>query len=401
MLAFRCPQCHQTLAVAAEAAGRKVRCPRCGGVSDAPTVATPSAAGNGTSEFGQLLAPPQSAGELGRLGPYKVTKVLGRGGMGVVFAAEDLQLARSVALKVMLPNLGDSAEARSRFLREARAAAALQHDHIIPIHHVGEDRGILYLAMPLLQGESLEDRLQREGRLPLGVALRIAREIAEGLSAAHARGLVHRDIKPSNIWLEATPGRDFRVKVLDFGLARAAGEDARLTQSGAVVGTPAYMPPEQARGQVVGTRGDLFSLGCVLYRMLTGELPFRGKDTLATLAALALEHPRPVSDLNPAVPAPVAELVERLLAKDPAQRPASARAVVEELARLAEGLAAPTVMGAVRPAASEDDIPEVIPAETETLVATKNSPWRYALDGAALLLLVSGLVLVARLLWSG
>jgi WD40 repeat protein/serine/threonine protein kinase len=315
-----------------------------------------------------FLAPPQGPGELGRLGPYRVLRVLGAGGMGVVFQAEDPHLERLVALKAMRPALAASASARQRFLREAKAAAALKHDHVITIHQVGEDRGVPFLAMEFLEGESLEARLQRQGRLPVAEAVRVGREVAEGLAAAHERGLIHRDIKPGNLWLEsrgdgrpacppdneatggpprvvaaggppaaekATGGppvaTDWRVKVLDFGLARAAGTEANLTRTGVVVGTPAYMAPEQARGEAVDHRADLFSLGCVLYRMLTGDVPFPGKDSLAVLAALALERPRPPRERNPDVPPALSGLVLRLLAKDPAGRPPSARAVVDAL----------------------------------------------------------------------
>src|SRR5207302_3265782 len=144
------------------------------------------------------------------------------GGMGIVFQAEDPQLQRLVALKVMKPGLAASSSARQRFLREARAAAALEHDHIVPIYQVGEDRGVPFLAMPLLRGETLEERLEREGKPPLAEVVRIGQEIAEGLSAAHERGLMHRDIKPANLWLE---GERSRVKIVDFGLARAVGEE--------------------------------------------------------------------------------------------------------------------------------------------------------------------------------
>jgi serine/threonine protein kinase len=262
-----------------------------------------------------FLAPPQSPGELGRLGPYRVLKVLGAGGMGIVFQAEDPQLQRLLALKVMKPSLAISGDARERFLREARAAAAIDHDHIVTIYHVGEDRGVPFLAMPLLRGESLEARLLRCGKPTLAETLRIGRETAEALAAAHERGLIHRDIKPSNLWLEGERGR---VKVVDFGLARAAGSPTRLTQVGAVLGTPQYMAPEQAAGTGVDCRCDLFSLGCVLYRLCTDRLPFRGGDMLSMLSALALEQPRPPRQLDPSVPAALSDLILRLLAKNAA-----------------------------------------------------------------------------------
>jgi serine/threonine protein kinase len=175
-----------------------------------------------------FLAPPQSADELGRLGSYRILEQLGAGGMGVVFLAEDPQLRRKVALKVMSPALAAEATARQRFLREAQATAALHHDHVITIYQVAEDRGMPFLAMELLPGESLEARLRREGRLPLSETLRIASEIAAGLEAAHEQGLIHRDIKPANIWLEARRGRSSRVKILDFGLAHFEKGDLRF-----------------------------------------------------------------------------------------------------------------------------------------------------------------------------
>src|SRR5437764_5748351 len=164
----------------------------------------------------------------------------------------------------MRPALASGKAARQRFLREARAAAAVKHDHIVTIYAVGEDRGVPFLAMEFLEGEPLDARLEREKNLPMAEVLRIAREISEGLAGAHDKGLIHRDIKPANVWLEGQWGR---VKILDFGLARAAREHAQLTQTGAILGTPAYMAPEQARGETVDARCDLFSLGCVLYRM--------------------------------------------------------------------------------------------------------------------------------------
>ena len=199
----------------------------------------------------------------------------------------------------MLPVLAASETARERFLREARIAASVEHDHVVVIHQVGEERGVPFLAMPLLHGESLDERLNREGRLPIGEVLRIGREAALGLAAAHERGLVHRDVKPANLWLEEGTGR---VKVLDFGLARAAKAGVQLTQQGAIVGTPAYMAPEQASGEAVDARSDLFGLGCVLYRMATGEPPFQGKDAVSTVMSVARDNPAPPSTVNPEVP---------------------------------------------------------------------------------------------------
>ena len=299
-----------------------------------------------------FLAPSQAADEIGRLGAYRVLKILGHGGMGVVFHAEDTQLQRPVALKVMLPGVAEKASARERFQREARLAAKIENDHVVAIHHVAEERGVPFLVMPLLQGESLEDWLRRrEVERPAAPAdtaevLRLGREIAQGLAAAHERGLIHRDVKPGNVWLEKV-GRDSvadlprggdllsaRAKLLDFGLARPVEGDQHLTHSGVIVGTPAYMSPEQARGGAVDGRADLWSLGCVLYRLCTGRMPFQGADLMATLLQAALETPPAPRQLNLAVPPELDDLIRRLLAKDPKDRPASARAVVEELRRL-------------------------------------------------------------------
>jgi serine/threonine protein kinase len=218
-----------------------------------------------TRDVFAFLTPPQAADEIGRLGSYRILKVLGSGGMGVVFLAEDAQLKRSVALKIMRPGLAANDAARQRFLREARAMAAFKHDHIVTIYQVDEDRGVPFLAMEYLEGETLHERLKRETVLPLLEALRLGGEIADGLAAAHARGLIHRDIKPANIWLEFSRdpqgsanalacgsrlNETGRVKILDFGLARPAqGDDAHLTQSGVILGTPAFMSPEQARAR--------------------------------------------------------------------------------------------------------------------------------------------------------
>ena len=218
-------------------------------------------------------------------------------------------------------------------MREARLAAQVEHDNIIPIWQVGEDNGTPFIAMPLLQGESLSDRLKREGTLSIGVVLKIGRETAAGLAAAHERGLVHRDIKPANLWLEGDltttdpASRLRRVRILDFGLARPVNDDAHLTASGAMIGTPAYMSPEQAQGGEVDFRTDLFSLGSVLYHLTTGQLPFPGHSVMGILANLATHTPRPPADVNPKIPRAVSDLIMKLLTKDPVGRPESAEQV--------------------------------------------------------------------------
>ena len=272
-----------------------------------------------------------------KLAQYKILHKLGQGGMGWVLLAEDTQLGRRVALKVMRRPQAAEKESRQRFLREAKSAAALKHDNIITIYQVGEDQGIPFLAMELLEGGTLQQRLEYPKPLSLGAAVRIAREIASGLGIAHERGVVHRDIKPANVWLESPKGR---VKILDFGLARDADTTAALTQAGEIIGTPHYMAPEQARAKGVDARCDLFSLGCILYRMTTGRLPFAGDTLLATLTAIAVDMPTSVLELNPQAPESLADLIGRLLAKDPDQRPASAAEVITELRAIEAELAA-------------------------------------------------------------
>lgn len=295
-----------------------------------------------------FLTPPERPDEIGRLGGYRILKILGHGGMGVVYRAEDPSLERLVALKAMLPVFVTSKSAKARFVREAKAAAAIKHDHIVSIYQVGEDRGAPFLAMELLEGEALDARLAHEKSLPAAEIMRIGRQIAEGLAAAHSRGLIHRDIKPANIWLE---GAKARVKILDFGLARSVSDPGKLTRHGAVIGTPAYMSPEQAAGHTVDPRSDLFSLGCVLYRMATGAAAFQGSDTLAILSALAIHSPSPPSEVNPRVPPALSEFIMRLLAKRPDERPPSAQAVADELEALSDPATALSAATAIRSAA--------------------------------------------------
>ncbi|WP_422931390.1 serine/threonine-protein kinase [Singulisphaera sp. PoT] len=290
------------------------------------------AAGKPGDEALGFLAPSEDPGCLGRLGHFRVDEVLGRGGMGVVLRAFDEVLDRAVAIKVLAPQLATGAAARRRFDREARAAAAVVHEHVTAIHAVSVDdrSGLPYLVMPYVAGGSLQERIDRDGPLAAKEILRIGMQAAAGLAAAHAQGLVHRDVKPSNILLE--DGME-RVKLTDFGLARAT-DDASLTQSGVVTGTPQYMSPEQARGGPIDARSDLFSLGSVLYAMAAGRPPFLGESPLAVLRRVSDEHARALREIDPEVPGWLAAVVEKLHAKEPADRYQSAAEVSDLLGSL-------------------------------------------------------------------
>jgi Protein kinase domain/Protein of unknown function (DUF1583) len=276
-----------------------------------------------------ILTPSERPDLLGTLGGYEVQEVIGRGGMGVVFKALDPVLNRQVAIKVMAAAAASGPAARRRFIREAQAAAAVCHDHIVTVHGVHEASGLPYLVMQYVAGESLQERLDREGPLELMETVRIAQQTAAGLAAAHAQGLIHRDIKPANLLLEQ--GQD-RVRITDFGLARTT-QEVGLTQAGVVAGTPEYMAPEQARGEPVDHRADLFSLGCVMYAMCTGGPPFQAATPLAVLRQISDDAPPTVGSRNPEVPAWLESMVEVLLAKDPASRIQTA----DEVAKMLEG----------------------------------------------------------------
>jgi hypothetical protein len=306
-----------------------------------------------------------------RIGRYTVRKPIGKGGMGCVYLAWDDDLRRAVAVKVMHPTLANEGENRQRFLREARAVAALSHDNVVSIFEVGQSDGLVFYAMPHLAGLSLQQFLHEKGRPPVAAAVRIAREIASGLAAAHAIGLLHRDIKPGNVFLESPRGR---AKLLDFGLATSATGDGRLTEPGMVVGTPAYMSPEQARGMTLDARADLFSLGAVMYHLTAGRMPFEGPDSLAILTALAIDTPIPVRQQNPKVPARLERLIDRLLAKKPEGRPDSADEVVAELRAIEREMAGGVTNGLAVPAVIE--VVEATEVIEEAEVVEDDTPTR-------------------------
>lgn len=273
------------------------------------------------------LQPSDEPNVLGRLAGYDILEVLGRGGMGVVLKAFDRDLKRCVAIKTLAPHLANNSLAKKRFAREAQAAAAVVHPNVLAIHHVQPNGPLPFLVMPLVAGESLAQRLKAKGTLDLREILRIGMQAAAGLAAAHDQGLVHRDVKPANILLEFGVER---TVLTDFGLARAA-DDVSMTRWGVIAGTPEYMSPEQAKGEPLDGRSDLFSLGCVLYEMATGVSPFRTNSVMATMRRLVDDSPQPMASLNPELPPWFISIVDRLLEKDPSKRFGSAKVVSELL----------------------------------------------------------------------
>ncbi|MBT6153973.1 MAG: serine/threonine protein kinase, partial [Planctomycetaceae bacterium] len=274
-----------------------------------------------------FLEPSTNPDSLGRLGHYEIQEVIGRGAFGTVLKAFDEKLHRVVAIKVLAPEMAATSPARKRFLREARSSAAVRHENVVSIYAV-EDEPIPYLVMEYIPGQTLQERLDETGPLDLQSVLRLGKQIADGLAAAHAEQLIHRDVKPGNILLETSIND--HVKITDFGLARTA-DDASMTQSGMIAGTPLYMAPEQALGQKLDTRADLFSFGSVLYQMLSGRPPFRAPSTVAVLKRVADDAPRPISDIIPETPEWVCRLIGHLHAKNPDERYGSAKEVSELL----------------------------------------------------------------------
>ncbi|MFK7768127.1 MAG: protein kinase [Mariniblastus sp.] len=273
------------------------------------------------------LAPSDDPQMLGRLGAYEISGVVGQGGMGVVLKAHDPSLSRTVAIKVLSPHLAVSGAARRRFSREARAAATVTHENVVPIHGVDESGDLPFLVMPYLKGDSLEGRIKKHGPLSILSIVRIGMQISAGLAAAHQQGLVHRDIKPANIILE--DGVE-RLLITDFGLARAV-DDASLTRTGVISGTPEYMSPEQARGDAIGMQSDLFSLGSLMYSMCVGHSPFRARSSYGVMRRITDEEPRSIRETNENVPQWLEAFIFKLLRKRPEDRFESAKHSAELL----------------------------------------------------------------------
>lgn len=328
-----------------------------------------------------VFAPPEAADLAAgtMLGGYRVERALGAGGMGAVYLATDTHLGRQVAVKTMRSDVAADPQVRERFLREARAAAAIDNEHVVPVYAVGDAGGGPYLVMPLLRGESLDVRLHRGEWPSLAEACRLAGGVAAGLAAAHAAGVIHRDVKPSNVWLDGATGR---ARLLDFGLARPTRGGEAITRAGMVVGTPSYMAPEQAAGGAVDHRADLFSLGVLLYELTTRQRPFVGDSVLAVLTALAVHEPPPAHATNPAIPAALSRLINRLLAKAPVARADSAAAVAAELRAIE--LTLPAVPGERAPVGPSAPTPLPAPRARPVGRAQRLSAHALALGASAL-----------------
>jgi formylglycine-generating enzyme required for sulfatase activity len=359
---------------------------RAGSFLASPAVAPPEPDAAATRDLGGESVPdgPARGGEalafltsstrpdsLGRIGHYEVLEVLGRGGFGIVLRAFDEVLQRVVAVKVLAPQMAATSPARKRFLREARSSAKVRHENVVQVYEVGE-QPLPYLVMEFIPGETLQQRLDRTGPVEVLEVVQIGRQVAEGLAAAHAQGLIHRDIKPGNVLIEAGPQQ--RVKITDFGLARAA-DDANVSQSGVLAGTPMFMAPEQAKGESLDQRADLFSLGSVLYQMVTGRPPFRANSTVGVLKRVAEHTPRPIREIIPETPQWLCDIIARLHVKNPDERFQSARDVANILAECEARLKAN---------ARTADFPR-LPGKTTGAPGR----WKWAAAAAVLLLLVA------------
>jgi serine/threonine-protein kinase len=281
------------------------------------------------------------------LGPYRIVRALGRGGMGIVYLAEDTRLARPVTLKILHPHDTSDDRRRERLRLEARAAAALVHPNVATVHALEEIAGQLFIVSEYVPGRTARERLDQGGALPVDEAIDVALQVARGLDAAHRQGIIHRDLKPENILI----GENRAVRILDFGIARtitSEPEHPRLTAAGVMVGTPGYMAPEQLEGSAGDVRSDLFALGTVLYELVSGGNPFQGKTSSSTAARIMTAEPVPLSHLNPIFPPALDAIVARCLKKDPAERFESAAELAGALDALARTVASGTAEAAPR-----------------------------------------------------
>jgi len=333
-------------------------------------------------EISGWLDPTDDPDMLGRFAGYEIVGIIGHGGMGIVLKGFESSLNRYVAIKVLAPRLATNGAARNRFSREAQAAAAVRHDNVIAVHRVDEWHGLPFLVMPYVAGISLQKRIDAEGPLGVEAILRIASQVASGLAAAHAQGLVHRDIKPGNILLDSGVER---VTITDFGLARAI-DDATITRTGIIAGTPQFMSPEQAQAKPLDHRSDLFSLGGLMYAMATGRPPFRSDNHREVLQKIADSPARPVREIESSIPSWLSEIINWLQEKSPDDRPQSASEVSELLSVWLAHLQQPEV------------VPE--PKRTQAASSLDSPPpparWRRRLVAVAagLLAIMAGVILI-------
>jgi serine/threonine protein kinase len=317
-MTMQCPKCH------ADNPDDSIYCGKC---------ATPLKSAEEISITKTLVAPAESL-QKGSIvgGRYKIIEELGRGGMGVVYKAEDTKLKRAVALKFLPPELTHISEVRDRFMREAQAAAALDHPNICTVHEVDEAEEKTFISMAYVEGQSLKKKIE-SGPIELDEALRIARQVAEGLEEAHKKGVIHRDIKGANIMVTEKG----QAKIMDFGLARMAG-GTLVTKAGTTMGTIAYMSPEQARGEEVDHRADIWSFGVVLYEMLSGQLPFKGENDQAVVYSILKEKPKPITDLKASIPMSLEQVVSKALEKNPDKRYQHMEELLDDLRSISEGI---------------------------------------------------------------
>ena len=318
---------------------------------------------------------PTDDGALGQIGDYRIERLIGAGSSGVVFYAVDQNLHRAVALKVLRPSLGSIAH--DRFMAEARAAASIEHPNVVTIFQVGETDDLAWIAMQWVEGQTLEEYLLGDPELTDDWIRSVAIGVAAGLAAAHEKFLIHRDIKPANVWI-GDDGETF--KILDFGLARIADDNPGLTATGMLAGTPNFMSPEQARGRQLDPRSDLFSLGCILYRLLTGALPFGDTTVLGTIESIRHHQPPVVSQIMPSADRELADIAMWCLEKEPVNRPESAAMLIETLTQPRNRWPVPVKRYLTSP------VEEV----ASPAVSTSDSFWRRGLAAAVLLGLLGG-----------
>ena len=306
--------------------------------SDEPAASGPFTAESPDSSWTRILDPPSHPEMLGRIDQFEVDAKIGEGGMGIVLKGFDRELNRAVAIKVLSPHLAVNGTARKRFAREAESAAAVMHPNVVPIYSVNKSTDRPYIVMQLVPGHSLQSLVAEKGPLEPKEIVRISMQIASGLAAAHKQGLIHRDVKPGNILIEHDVSR---AMITDFGLARAV-DDAGMTQTGWLAGTPHYMSPEQSKGDELDARTDLFSLGSLMYFLATGREPFRGDKPYVVIQKIITQQPTHPSQINSEIPPALAEIIEKLLEKDPKDRFASANVVFETLQEYLAYLQQPT-----------------------------------------------------------